>query len=43
MGADQNLLLKTEFEHFTSIEIKKVLKPKSYQQTSDLMISKCLN
>jgi hypothetical protein len=40
MGANQILLLKTESEYFTSIEMKKALKPKSYQQTSDLMISK---
>jgi hypothetical protein len=31
MGANQILLLKTEFEHFTSVEMNKVIKPKSYQ------------
>jgi hypothetical protein len=41
MGANQILLLKTKFEHFTSIDMKKALKPKSYQQTNDLMILKC--
>jgi hypothetical protein len=36
------LMPNTKYEHFTSIELKWVLKPKSHQQTSDLMISKCL-
>jgi hypothetical protein len=40
MGANQILLLKTEFEHSTSIEMKEALKPNTSQQTSDLMISK---
>jgi hypothetical protein len=40
MGTNQILLLKTEIEHLTSIEMKKALKLKAHQQTSNVMISK---
>jgi hypothetical protein len=41
LGANKILLLKSKIEHLTSIEMKKFLKPKVHQPTSDLMISKC--
>jgi hypothetical protein len=41
MGANQILLLRTEIEHLTSIEMKKSLKLKVHQPISDLIISKC--
>jgi hypothetical protein len=30
MGGNQNFVVETEIEHFTSIEMKKVLKPKAH-------------
>jgi hypothetical protein len=39
--SQRNFVAEIEFEHFTSIDMKKALKPKSYQQTNDLMILKC--
>jgi hypothetical protein len=36
--SQRNFVAEIEFEHFTSIDMKKTLKPKSYQQTSDFMI-----
>jgi hypothetical protein len=41
MGANQTFAAKTEVEHFTSMEMSKVLKLKAHHQTSDLIISKC--
>jgi hypothetical protein len=40
MGANQIFAPKTEIEYFTSIEMKKMPKPKAHQQSSDLIISK---
>jgi hypothetical protein len=40
MGANQILLPNTENEHFTSIEMKQELKPRTHQKMSDLMITK---
>jgi hypothetical protein len=38
METNQIFVGKIEIENFTSIEMKKVLKPKAHQQTSDIMI-----
>jgi hypothetical protein len=40
-GRQSFFAAKTKIKHFTSIEIKKVLKQKAYHQTSDIKISKC--
>jgi hypothetical protein len=40
MGANQILFPNTDCEHFTSIEMKQVLKPRTHQGMSDLMITR---
>jgi hypothetical protein len=40
MGANRILLPNTGNKHFTLIEDKQVLKPRTHQRTSDLMITK---
>jgi polyphosphate kinase 2 (PPK2 family) len=40
MCANQFFAAKIEIEHATLIEMKKVIKSKSHQQTSDIIISK---
>jgi hypothetical protein len=40
MGANQILLPNIENEHFTSIEMKQALKPRTHQRMDDLIITK---